>query len=100
MNKHEISARSGNDPASSVSRAAVAARSQNIAPDCSGLNFYSIDHNLRSVLPLYMDAPLLKHLGPYLTELGELAGGRLKRAGRDLRPPPARAPPARPVRSG
>ncbi|HEU0167884.1 MAG TPA: DNA alkylation response protein, partial [Chloroflexota bacterium] len=48
-----------------------------MAPDCHGLNFFSLDQSLRDLLPLYMDAPLLAHLAPHLSELGELAGGRL-----------------------
>lgn len=58
-------------------RDAVARRSQHLAPDCSGLNFYEIDRSLRDLLALYMDADLLRHLGPHLTRLGVLAGGRL-----------------------
>ena len=58
-------------------RDAVARRSEHIAPDCSGLNFYEIDRSLRDLLTLYMDAPLLTHLAPHLRGLGKLAGGRL-----------------------
>jgi alkylation response protein AidB-like acyl-CoA dehydrogenase len=65
------------DPAALAGRAAVARRSQHIAPDCAGLNFYDIDRSLRDLLTLYMDAPLLAHLAPHLHELGQLAGGRL-----------------------
>ena len=65
------------DPTALVSRAAVARRSAQMAPDCRGLNFFDLDHNLRALLPLYMDAPLLAHLQPHLNELGELAGGEL-----------------------
>jgi acyl-CoA dehydrogenase len=60
-----------------LGRAAAARRSLALAPTCRGSNFYSIDGSLRDVLPLYMDAALLAHLGPHLNELGELAGGRL-----------------------
>lgn len=63
--------------ASLVTRAASDARSSKMAPTCHGLNFYDIDPSLRSLLPLYMDAPLLAHLEPHLGELGQLAGGRL-----------------------
>lgn len=70
-------AASAASPRSSVSRAAIAERSAKLAPDCRGLNFFGIDHSLRSLLPLYMDGPLLAHLQPHLHELGELAGGRL-----------------------
>jgi acyl-CoA dehydrogenase len=58
-------------------RAQSAERSQALAPTCRGLNYFRIDQGLRSILPLYMDAPLLAHLEPYLDELGETAGGRL-----------------------
>ena len=60
-----------------ASRGASARRSQHLAPDCAGLNFYALDHSLRSLLPLYMDADLLAHLGPHLERLGEVAGGAL-----------------------
>lgn len=60
-----------------VSREAIADRSSAIAPDCSGLNFFEIDHGLRALLPLYMPADLLAHLEPHLDELGALGGGRL-----------------------
>lgn len=48
-----------------------------VAPDCHGLNFYDLDHSLRSLLPLYLDPALLSHLTPHYTRLGEIAGGRL-----------------------
>jgi acyl-CoA dehydrogenase len=64
-------------PASLAARAASSERASKLAPSCHGLNFYDIDHSLRSLLPLYMDAPLLAHLHPHLGELGKLAGGRL-----------------------
>jgi len=67
-------------PHARVTRAATAERSQNIAPDTRGQNYWQIDHAVRSLLPLYMDAPLLDHLTPHLDELGELAGGRLGEA--------------------
>lgn len=60
-----------------VTRAATASRSRDLAPDCRGLNFYDIDHGMRSLLPLYMDASLLSHLEPHLSELGQLSGSRL-----------------------
>lgn len=64
-------------PESLASRAAVAARSEYLAPTTKGLNFFAIDHNVRSLLPLYMDPELLAHLEPHLMELGKLGGGRL-----------------------
>lgn len=60
-----------------ATRAASAARSARLAPTCRGLDFFAIDRSLRSLLPLYMDSPLLAHLEPHLGELGRLAGGRL-----------------------
>lgn len=60
-----------------ASRGASRARAEALAPSCSGLNFYDIDHGLRSLLPLYMPSPLLGHLDPHMRELGGLAGGRL-----------------------
>jgi alkylation response protein AidB-like acyl-CoA dehydrogenase len=64
-------------PAALATRAASAARSANLAPSCAGLNFFAIDQSLQSLLPLYMEAPLLAHLRPHLDALGELGGGRL-----------------------
>jgi acyl-CoA dehydrogenase len=63
--------------ASLATRAASSDRASKLAPSCHGLNFYDIDHSLRGLLPLYMDAALLAHLEPHLGELGKLAGGRL-----------------------
>jgi acyl-CoA dehydrogenase len=51
--------------------------SDHIAPDCRGLNFYSIDESLRDLIGLYMEPALRAHLEPHLRRLGELAGGRL-----------------------
>lgn len=48
-----------------------------VAPDCHGLNFFTIDHSLRSLLPLYLDDALRRHMEPHYTRLGEIAGGRL-----------------------
>jgi len=48
-----------------------------VAPDCHGLNFFDIDHGLRSLLPLYLDDALLTHLTPHYARLGGIAGGRL-----------------------
>jgi alkylation response protein AidB-like acyl-CoA dehydrogenase len=60
-----------------ASRDAAARRSTVLAPTCRGLNYYSTDRSVQQLLPLYMDAALLAHLTPHLSELGELAGGRL-----------------------
>ncbi|MFV0297579.1 MAG: acyl-CoA dehydrogenase family protein, partial [Hyphomicrobiaceae bacterium] len=64
-------------PAATSLRAGSARRSEHVAPSCRGLNFYAIDQSVRSLLPLYMDKPLLAHLEPHFDELGELGGGRL-----------------------
>jgi alkylation response protein AidB-like acyl-CoA dehydrogenase len=60
-----------------AARAASARRADTLAPTCQGLNYFEIDHSLRSLLPLRMEAPLLAHLEPHLHELGALGGGRL-----------------------
>ena len=57
--------------------AAAARRSAHIAPDTRGQNYFTLDHSLLSLLPLYMPADLLAHLRPHLDALGALAGGRL-----------------------
>ena len=51
--------------------------SEKIAPDCSGLNFFSIDHQFQSLLPLYTDKNEYDHFKTHLNRLGEVAGGRL-----------------------
>ena len=48
-----------------------------IAPDCRGLNFWTIDRALRDLLSLYLDQKALQHFTPHFERLGELAGGRL-----------------------
>ncbi|MET4699726.1 acyl-CoA dehydrogenase [Constrictibacter sp. MBR-5] len=48
-----------------------------VAPDCRGQNFYRVDHGLRTLLPLYLDAAPLAHFAPHFDRMGELAGGRL-----------------------
>jgi acyl-CoA dehydrogenase len=53
------------------------AGSQPIAPDCRGLNFWTIDRALRDLLSLYLDKKALHHFTPHFERLGELAGGRL-----------------------
>jgi len=62
---------------SAPTRAGSAHRSGHVAPSCRGLNFFEIDHSVRSLLPLYMDGALLAHLAPHMHELGALGGGRL-----------------------
>ena len=48
-----------------------------IAPDCRGLNFWTIDRSLRDLLSLYLDPRVLAHFTPHLDRLGGIAGGRL-----------------------
>ena len=48
-----------------------------IAPDCRGLNFWTIDRSLRDLLALYLDEKALAHFTPHFARLGELAGSRL-----------------------
>ncbi|MBT7732890.1 MAG: hypothetical protein HN701_14360, partial [Rhodospirillaceae bacterium] len=46
--------------------------SEKISPDCSGLNFFSIDHQFQSLLPLYADENEYAHFKPHLNRLGEV----------------------------
>jgi acyl-CoA dehydrogenase len=48
-----------------------------IAPDCRGLNFWTIDRSLRDLLALYLDGKALAYFAPHFARLGELAGSRL-----------------------
>jgi acyl-CoA dehydrogenase len=48
-----------------------------IAPDCRGLNFWTVDRALRDLLTLYLEEKALAHYTPHFERLGELAGGRL-----------------------
>lgn len=52
-------------------------RSDLIAPDCRGLNFWSIDRSVRDLLALHLDKAALAHFTPHFERLGGLAGGRL-----------------------
>jgi acyl-CoA dehydrogenase len=63
--------------ASAAKAATAPAASDLIAPDCRGLNFWTIDRALRDLLTLYLDKNTLAHFTPYFARLGELAGGRL-----------------------
>lgn len=67
----------GASPSSLSTRAATVRRSEQIAPSCRGLNFFEIDHSMRSRLPIYMENALANHLEPHFSKLGELGGGRL-----------------------
>ncbi len=53
------------------------ADSDRIAPDCAGLNFYQIDHQFRSLLPIYLTEDEQEHFKPHFHRMGEVAGGRL-----------------------
>jgi acyl-CoA dehydrogenase len=48
-----------------------------LAPDCRGLNFWTIDRSLRDLLVLYLDPNALAHFAPHFARLGHLAGSRL-----------------------
>jgi alkylation response protein AidB-like acyl-CoA dehydrogenase len=48
-----------------------------IAPDCTGANFYALDHGLRALLPLYLSRDDFARLEPHFDRLGALAGNRL-----------------------
>lgn len=60
-----------------------------IAPDCTGQNFYAVDHGLRDLLRIYLTADVLSRLEPHFERLGALAGGRLDELARiaDQHPP-------------
>ncbi|MEI9983431.1 MAG: hypothetical protein WDN69_09630 [Aliidongia sp.] len=60
-----------------IGRAASAARSAKLAPDCRGLNFYAVDRQLQDLLALYLPPDLKAHLEPHLQRLGALAGNEL-----------------------
>jgi acyl-CoA dehydrogenase len=57
--------------------------SERVAPDCAGLNFFSIDGSLQDLLRLYLPEALRVHMAPHYARLGELAGGRLDALARD-----------------
>ena len=52
-------------------------RSDLIAPDCRGLNFWSIDRSVRDLLSLHLDPEALAHFTPHFERLGGVAGARL-----------------------
>jgi acyl-CoA dehydrogenase len=60
-----------------------------IAPDCAGQNFYTLDRGLRELLPFYLTTEDFRHLEPHFDRLGALAGGRLDELARlsDKHPP-------------
>src|SRR5580765_3465934 len=63
--------------ASQTGRRASARRSDYLAPDCSGENFFAIDGSLQDLLTLYMPEAARMQIAPHLSRLGEVAGGRL-----------------------
>ena len=77
MNYQDRAMSSESDDRKLAGRAATAERSKKLALTAEGGNFFTADGNIATVLPQYMDAPLLAHLTPHLTELGDLCGGRL-----------------------
>lgn len=58
-------------------------------PDSMGQNLYVADTDLRSLLALYLEPALLRHLEPHLHRLGALAGSELDQlaAVADRKPP-------------
>ena len=55
----------------------MAQEQEHPVPDQHGVNLYDTDPDLGRLLPLYLPAPVLKHLQPHLQQLGGLAGGVL-----------------------
>ncbi|MFO1114148.1 MAG: acyl-CoA dehydrogenase family protein [Beijerinckiaceae bacterium] len=53
-----------------------------IAPDTTGLNFYTVDSSLPDLLDIHLEKRLRAHIEPHLVELGALAGGRLDECAR------------------
>ncbi len=51
--------------------------SEHPVPDRAGVNAYLEDPEFATLLPLYLEADLVRHLQPHLLRLGELAGGAL-----------------------
>ncbi len=60
-----------------------------IAPDTTGMNFFSADQSLQDLLAIYLPPDLNAHVTPHLDRLGALAGGPLDLAARqaDRYPP-------------
>lgn len=61
----------------------VKSNSDRIAPDCSGQNFFEIDHALQGLLHLYLSDDLREQLTPHYRRLGAIAGSRLDELARD-----------------
>ena len=58
------------------------AGSDAIAPDTTGLNFYTADPSLADLLQLYLPDALFAHIAPHLERLGGLAGDHLDQCAR------------------
>src|SRR5581483_6766784 len=57
-------------------------RSALLAPDTTGLNFYSADPALADLLRIHLPETLFRHIEPHLVRLGEMAGGHLDECAR------------------
>jgi alkylation response protein AidB-like acyl-CoA dehydrogenase len=60
-----------------VERWLPSSASERVAPDCAGLNFFTLDRSLQDLLHCYLPDDLRQHLTPHYARLGALAGGRL-----------------------
>jgi acyl-CoA dehydrogenase len=60
-----------------VERWLPSSASERVAPDCAGLNFFTLDRSLQDLLHCYLPDDLREHLTPHYARLGALAGGRL-----------------------
>ncbi len=52
-------------------------RANAIAPDTTGLNFFTVDRSLQDLLAIHLPAKLVEHITPHLDRLGGLAGDHL-----------------------
>ncbi len=50
---------------------------QTVAPDTTGLNFFTADTSLADLLQIHLTAPMWAHIAPHLERLGAQAGDRL-----------------------
>ncbi|MGA7071754.1 acyl-CoA dehydrogenase family protein [Bradyrhizobium sp.] len=57
-------------------------RSNLLAPDTSGMNFYRADPALSDLLRIHLPDALFRHIEPHLDRLGGLAGGHLDECAR------------------
>ena len=77
MNEHTRIAAAAPLLSSQTGRRAAARRSDYLARDCSGENFFAIDRGLQDLLTLYMPEETRTQITPHLARLGGVAGGRL-----------------------